>query len=225
MNYTLFYPNWLSLFHPVTTLSDALVIDQLHGLERSVELPIVKYQVLHIGAVTSKANAWVSGILGKHSVLLSDTLLESCSPAEIKSIVAHEFGHVHNHDLLKRLILRAVLETGGLLLLYKSVPDIFEFEMHSITGVFQFGVSTGIVIVYSAAILLAIARKQEIRADEFALRVCDPVAFGSAMRKLKQQNLITYGKKEEINYSHPAMDERIRRAEEIASKAQIGSAD
>jgi STE24 endopeptidase len=219
------YPEWLRLFYSVHPLKDPLLRAQLRRLEERIQLPIKSYRVIQINAITSKANAWVSGIRGAHAVLLTDTLIETYSAEEVEAVVAHELGHVKHHDVLKRLGFLGVLELGGFLLLNWASSALFEPNVDSLLDTALFTFWVGGVLLYSRLLLIRPMRQQELRADEFALSNCNPAAFSSAMRKLKLMNLVTYDKKEESKFSHPAMDERIRRADELAAKQAAGSSD
>jgi STE24 endopeptidase len=219
------YPQWLSLFHDVRPLTEPSLLQHLAGLEERAQLLVRSYHVVHLKGITSKANAWVSGMLGRHNVLLTDTLLENHSCAEIASVVAHEFGHVKHRDVLKRLSLISLFEAGGLWLLHWADSGLLDLHVDSLAEIAQLTFWTGAIAFYSRLLIIRFARRQEERADEFALANSDPAAFSSAMQKLKEMNLITYDKKEEARFSHPAMDERIRKADELARKQAAAAED
>src|SRR5204862_6259249 len=64
---------------------------------------------------TRKANAYVSGLARTRRVVVSDTLLEQASPAEVRLVVAHELGHQRERHVLLGTLLalaRAVTGTG-----------------------------------------------------------------------------------------------------------------
>jgi STE24 endopeptidase len=222
---TTLYPRWLSLFHEVETLTDSDLLKRLKYLEERANLRVRSYRVIHIDQITTKANAWVSGAFGIHHVLLSDTLLHGYTEGELEAIVAHEFGHVRHHDVIKRLAFIGPLEVGGFWLLSWFGSSVLALKVDTLEDIAAFVVCASLVMLYSRIFLTRIARKQEVRADEYALAISDPVAFSSAMGKLKRQNLITYEKGEESKFSHPAMDERISRADELAAKQAAGSSD
>src|SRR5947209_4370696 len=68
-------------------------------------------QVLSVDASrrTTAANAYVAGVGPTKRVVLFDTLLERCSPEEVRVVVAHELAHVRGSDVLRGIGLSALL--------------------------------------------------------------------------------------------------------------------
>ena len=60
-------------------------------------------------------NAYVDGIGSSKRVVLYDNLLESAQRPELRSIVAHELGHVAHHDIRRGLTFVALVAPFGLL--------------------------------------------------------------------------------------------------------------
>ena len=62
---------------------------------------------------TSAANAYVNGLGASRRVVLYDTLLSSFTPAEARSVVAHELAHVRYRDVPRLLVYFAVVAPAG----------------------------------------------------------------------------------------------------------------
>lgn len=67
---------------------------------------------------TTALNAYVSGFGDTRRIVVYDTLLKSASPQEVRLVVAHELGHVKNHDVLRGTLLGALAAAVGVCLLY-----------------------------------------------------------------------------------------------------------
>ena len=62
---------------------------------------------------TTAANAYVNGLGATRRVVLYDTLLEAFSPAEARTVVAHELAHVHYRDVPRLLVYMAIVAPGA----------------------------------------------------------------------------------------------------------------
>ena len=68
---------------------------------------------------TTGANAYVTGLGHTKRVVLYDNLIEDFSPAEVRSVVAHELGHVHYDDVPRGLLFLALIAPPGMLLVQR----------------------------------------------------------------------------------------------------------
>ena len=90
-----------------------------------------------------------------------------------------------------------------------------------LAGLFYCGAGIGIAVLsaLAAPILNALSRRNERRADRYALKLTGrPEAFISAMRRLAAQNLAE-ARPSRLTlwffHSHPPIDERIERARQL----------
>ncbi len=154
---------------------------------------------------TTGANAYVGGLGQTKRVVLYDTLIERFPPAQVRSVVAHELGHVRHRDLLGGLVWIALVAPAALFLAQALAEGAWA------SGRRQEGVGGGFVgsrlpatpaAVPALALALAIvsfavgsagnvlSRLVEARADGFALRLTDePQAFIGLERGLAVSNL------------------------------------
>ncbi len=66
---------------------------------------------------TTRISANVSGLFGTMSIRLNDNLLERCSPAEVRAVMAHEIAHYVLHHIYDMIIVFAVVLVVGLALI------------------------------------------------------------------------------------------------------------
>lgn len=140
---------------------------------------------------TTGANAYVGGLGHTKRVVLYDNLIEGFSPAEVRSVVAHELGHVKHDDVPKGLLWIAIVAPAGLFLIQRLTERLAPDAERA-------GPSTLPAAVFSLALVSfvlglagnAVSRGVEARADAYALRLTDdPAGFIALERRLVTQNL------------------------------------
>jgi len=214
-------PAMLPLFYRLRALNDDSLKQRLLSLAKKAGVQVEDVYEWHISGRTRRANAMVAGWGKSRKVILTDTMLHSCTDDEIEVLIAHEFGHCARHDVFKRVLLRAalfvpVLWAVQMAILYQLVPGAEQGwrdpAMVPIVWTMWLFLS-----IYGNLVLVALARKQERAADRYAWELVPSVVpFISAMKKLTEQNLVAYDKSSEWQYSHPATPERIAAAEKFA---------
>jgi STE24 endopeptidase len=138
---------------------------------------------------TTGANAYVAGLGHTKRVVLYDNLIEDFTPAEVRSVVAHELAHVKYDDVPRGLLFLALVAPPGMLLVQRIAERLAPG-------------ARGADLVPALALALAavsfagqvagsyVSRGVEARADAFALRLTeDPEAFISLERRLATQNV------------------------------------
>ena len=208
------------LFYKSVPLDNKEVKESLESLAEGTGISIQGVYRIDLSKNTKKANAALAGMGSTRRVLLGDTLLDSYSPAEIKSVFAHELGHHVYHHIWKMLAIgtisgclgfafcHLVLSNAIVVLGYQNIYDIAAFPAVCIS----LGVS-GFMLL---PIQNAISRSFERACDKYAIeKTDDPEAFISTMEKLAEQNLsdLTPNRLIELLfYSHPAISKRIEMA-------------
>ena len=165
---------------------------------------------------TTSLNAFVDGIGSSKRVVLYDNLLEQAERPQLRSVVAHELGHVAHSDIRRGLLFVAIVAPFGL---------IFVREL-SVAVARRRGVDpaapAAIPIYLMAITLIAFAlnipgnqlsRKIEASADEFALELThDPRAMVDLQIQLAKSNLSDPsppGWYEDLFGTHPSAMQRI----------------
>ncbi len=86
------------LFNEYHTLDDPTIRDPILSLARANEIPAEQVYVFDASKQSKRVSANVSGALGTMRISLNDNLLDRCSLASVRAVMAHEMGHyVMNH--------------------------------------------------------------------------------------------------------------------------------
>lgn len=164
------------------------------------------------------ANALVSG-LKKCKIYICDYMIENFEMDEIKSILAHEAGHIANGDIKTRSWILVIA-----VYLYPVVTDLSNLISEDI-GFIPFILGHGLLyfgvyFIYFKMIRLHIYRKQEMRADEYVISCgIDPLVFISALSKLSSLNHMVskFNKVDEKMMTHPSTQRRIDHIKKICN--------
>src|SRR3954470_10699035 len=187
-------------------------------------------------------NAFATGRNPSHAAIcVNQGLLRLLTEEELYGVLAHEFGHVRNRDILISSVVAVIAGTitliaqvaqwgmmfGG----YGGRDDRNQGAGGAIAGLLM------IVLAPIAALLiqLAVSRSREYQADRTGAEVSgDPLALASALRKLERAtkaipsqtaqpafaplSIVTplHGGMAGLFSTHPPIEERIRRLEEMA---------
>ncbi len=142
---------------------------------------------------TTAINAYVGGLGHTKRVVLYDNLIEDFPPDQVRSVVAHELGHVVHRDIPKGLLWIAIVAPAGTLLIQRLTERFAGLE----EGARPDGRAIPAVALALALVTFgltsagnALSRPVEARADAFALETTkDPEAFIELERNLTLRNL------------------------------------
>jgi heat shock protein HtpX len=217
-------------------------------LHRLADRLAIQYQVpkprVYISPDPSP-NAFATGRNPSHAAIcINEGLLQILDEEELYGVLAHEFAHVRNRDIL-----------------ISSVVAVLAGAITMIANVAQWGLMFGgfggrdsrdqqgagglivgllmIILAPIAATLiqLAVSRSREFEADHTGAEVSgDPMALASALRKLQQASQVVPAQTAQPAFAHlyivnplsgqalgrlfsthPPVEERIRRLEEMAA--------
>jgi STE24 endopeptidase len=210
----------LPLFYRFTPLSRESLRDRLVSLSHRAGVPVLGVYEWALGEKSRRANAALVGTGTTRRILLSDTLLAEYSEDEIEVILAHEIGHHVHHDirnafLAESALLVAALYAGAAALAVSwrwlglaGVADVAGLPLLALAG--------GILTMVATPIVNAVSRRNERRADRFAITLTkQPAAFISAMKRLGTQNLAEEHPSTLVLWlfhSHPPIEQRIETA-------------
>src|SRR5215467_5352630 len=188
-------------------------------------------------------NAFATGRSPSHaSICVNQGLLQILDQEELYGVLAHEFAHVKNRDILISTVV-AVLAGAITLLAQIGQWGLFwggrDDDNQSPLGLI--GVLLFVILGPIAALLiqLAVSRSREYEADHTGAEVShDPLALASALRKLERATQVVPSQTAQPAFAHlylvnplsgqsfanlfsthPPLDERIRRLEEMARHA------
>lgn len=185
-------------------------------------------------------NAFATGRDPSHSsVCVTQGLLDIMDDKELQGVLAHEMGHVKNYDI------RVAMTAFALVAVIAILADIMlrmawfrDNESENNQAFFLIGLAAAIIAPLIATLIqLSVSRKREYLADATgALTTRYPEGLASALEKIqktgsvmKRQNTSTSHfffanplKNHSISNlfsTHPPIDERIRRLQEMETRA------
>jgi len=190
-------------------------------------------------------NAFATGRNPHHaSIVVNQGLLQILNREELYGVLAHEFAHVRNRDIL---ISSVVAVLAGAITLLASVGQWGLFlgggrDDEDQNPLALIGVLLFVILGPLAAglIQLAISRSREYEADHTGAEVShDPLSLASALRKLERATQVVPSQTAQPAFAHlylvnplsrqqmaglfsthPPLEERIRRLEEMAGRAR-----
>jgi heat shock protein HtpX len=186
-------------------------------------------------------NAFATGRNPNHaSICVNQGLLQILDQEELYGVLAHEFAHVRNRDILISTIVAVLAgaitllaQIGQFGLFFGGGRDDQDSNPLGIVGVLLF-----VILGPLAALLiqLAVSRSREYEADHTGAEVShDPLALASALRKLERATQVVPSQTAQPAFAHlylvnplsgqtfaslfsthPPLEERIRRLEAMS---------
>ncbi|MDQ3644491.1 MAG: M48 family metallopeptidase [Actinomycetota bacterium] len=138
---------------------------------------------------TTAINAYVGGLGPTKRVVLYDNLIEDYPEEQLRSVVAHELGHVKNSDLPRGLLWVAIVALPGMLAVQR-LTEAMGGRSGRPAVLPALALSLGLVSFGLTCAGNALSRPVEARADAYALELTgDPEAFIALERSLTLRNL------------------------------------
>jgi STE24 endopeptidase len=182
------------LFNKFERLPDGPVRSEVLALAKRAGVDVGQVYRVDASRRTTGANAYVNGIGHTKRVVLYDNLLRDFPPDQVRSVVAHELGHVKHRDVPRGLLWLAIVAPAGLLVVQR-LTERLEPEA-------RLGRGAGPVVLPAAALSIALvsfllnipgnamSRQVEASADAYSLRLDgNPAAMIGLERKLATQNV------------------------------------
>lgn len=176
-----FWGGWVILGSLAVAIVGTYIYRYYLGLFKKI-LPLTIDGVAEINGVSiyeQKArfpNAYAFGFLGTRAVIFNKILLELCTPAEVKAVLAHEAGHHHYKDFVWGGVVILAIGNG-----IASLATSFDIGLWASLWL-AFGLCLPGVMVY-----LGYSRFKEKRADMYAARHLDnPEDLAKALFKMQQ---------------------------------------
>jgi STE24 endopeptidase len=210
----------LPIFYRFKPLSRTTLRSRIESLSERAGVPVLGVYEWSLGEKSRRANAALVGTGRSRRILLSDTLLAHYSDDEIEVILAHELGHHAHRDIRNGLAIETILialacaaAAGALHLLWRPLALQGPTD---VAGLPLLALTAGVVSFLTTPALNAWSRRNEHRADRFALTLTErPDAFVSAMRRLAAQNLAEQRPSATtlwLFHTHPPFEQRIQAA-------------
>jgi Zn-dependent protease with chaperone function len=107
------------LFNKFTSLPNSPLRSEILALAHKDGIDVGEVYKVDASRRTTGANAYVNGIGHTKRVVLYDNLLNDFSPDEVRSVVAHELGHVKHRDVPRGLLWLAIVAPAGMLVIQR----------------------------------------------------------------------------------------------------------
>ena len=202
---------------------------RIEALARRAGAPVVGVHEWPEGEA-SRPNAAVVGVGSARRVLLSDTLVEDYSDAEIEVVLAHELAHHVHRDIWKTIAFRAAVVCGACWVAQRMLaelgPGLGLNGAADVAGLPALALCVGGVVVAVLPAANLLSRRHERRADRYALDVTgNHKAFVSGLRRMGTEHLAEERPTRIVKwcfYSHPPVAERVAEAHRHRALARGG---
>ena len=210
------------LFNEYKPLENQEIKEEILSMARANGVPADNVYQFDASKQSNRISANVSGIGSTIRISLNDNLLNQCSPAEIKAVMAHELGHYVLNHVYEMLIYIAILIFIGMAFVNWAFHKLIKrFKTRwAISGISDIVGFPLFVFLFSAFFFITspvmnnIVRSNEVEADNYGLNTaCEPDGFASVAMKLSTYRKINPGKLEEyIFFDHPSGKTRVYNA-------------
>ena len=175
------------IFNDFTALPDGDLRREVLALAERAGVRVGEVFEIDASRRTNAANAYVNGLGASRRVVLYDTLLSSFTPAEARSVVAHELAHVRYRDVPRLLLYLGLIAPGAT----RAIARLAErLQRSAAPGLPAIALAGGVVSSALGVVSRQLSRAVERRADAFSLELTDePDAFVSFEQRITRQNL------------------------------------
>lgn len=216
----------LPLFFKLRPLEDNELKQKLVNLAEQAQTRVHDVLTMDLSTKSTEANAMLAGLGNTKRIILSDTLLNQYSPAEIEVVLAHELAHHIHKDLPKLVVVQGVTFVLVFLsthLALKASLGLFPFrgmdDVATLPLLLLVLATAGIILTPIANI---VSRHLESAADKKALELTKNLqAFITTMTKLTDQNLNEAQPSrwvELLFYDHPPYTKRVALARHYSTE-------
>jgi len=221
----------------ITEAENPAFYGMIRRLATQGNLPMPRVYVIP----SDSPNAFATGRNPNHAaVAATEGILRILSTEELEGVMAHELAHVKNRDILVSTIaatFAGAISMLGNMLQWAAMFGGGRSDDDEGAGGMIGGLAMAIIAPIAAMLIqMAVSRSREYLADESGARICgNPQALANALKKLQmgsqmipmQQaspasahlfivNPLTSGSLLNLFSTHPPMEERIARLEQMA---------
>lgn len=214
------------LFYKFTPIDNEELKSKLMALCDRAGFKVSGIYKFDMSKTTKKANAAFTGLGKTKRIILGDTLLETFTEKEIETVFAHELGHYKRGHIVKNILISLFGTFIGLFVMsqiYIKLLPVFGFSHAWEIGALPLlAIIAAVYSFFTSPLTAGISRKFEFEADRYAIDTTrDPLALGSTMKKLAEQNLANDEPNRLVEfwtYSHPSIKRRIAEAMDYYNK-------
>lgn len=214
------YPTLIApIFNKITPLEDETLKTAISSLLNKCGFKSSGVFVIDASKRDKRLNAYFGGLGSTKRVVLFDTLIEKLSQTEILAVLSHELGHFKHKDMIKNIIMMAVI-----MLVFFAILGSLNASIYGATGLNESAYSLIIFFMLYGLILEAIfmpiisafSRSYEFNADSFAAKNTNKNDMILALKKLGSENKafpLSHPLYSFIYDSHPTLEQRIKKLE------------
>jgi Zn-dependent protease with chaperone function len=162
-------------------------------LARRAGVDVGEVYVVDASRRTTSANAFVTGLGHTKRVVLYDTLIDRFKPGEVRVVVAHELGHVRQHDVRRGMIWVAIVAPPAMflvMLLTGRWSRRAGAPLGTAASLPAFALALALVAFGASVVSNQLSRRIEAKADTFALELTrDPPDFIDLEQRLAVANV------------------------------------
>jgi STE24 endopeptidase len=209
------------LFHKFTPVQEEELENKIRSLMDKIKIKISKIRVVDASKRSRHSNAYFTGIGRVKRIVLFDNLITSMTHGEILAVLAHEAGHWKKKHILRRIVLVEALSLASLFIAFLVLKSdvlvtIFGLTISSFFAkLILLGFVGSLLMFFFRPLSSYFSRRQETEADRFAMKMIDDRKdLADALVKLSKDNLSNlhpHPLYAFFNYSHPPIQERLRK--------------
>jgi STE24 endopeptidase len=216
----LLYPILIApIFNKFEPIQDQQLGANINHLMQEAGIRIKGLFQMDAGKRSRHTNAYFTGLGKTKRIVLFDTLIESHPPEEVLAVLAHEVGHFKGKHIWKQFFLFEcsmviAFYLSSLLLDWPLLYRTFGFDTTPpYVGLFLLGILGQKVGFFATPLYMALSRRYERQADQFAVRLLKtPSTMVTVLKRLASDNLsnlFPHPWYVRFHYSHPPLMERI----------------
>jgi len=176
------------LFNDFEELPDGKLRSEVVRLAERAGVDVGEVYRVDASRRTTAINAYVGGLGHTKRVVLYDNLIEDYPPDQVRSVVAHELGHVKHRDIPRGILWVAIVAPAGMLLVQLLTERMAGRGGPAALPALAFSIALVSLALGCAG--NALSRTVEARADAFALDLTDDAkAFVRLERSLALRNI------------------------------------